>query len=121
MVKILKIPAGQKILSIKLPSGMLKDIDLNISMLKQKMKRNSWVSDAVNMLNKNAHRKELVDEFWFEPGNSIQTKLKLNSHGAQALQELQDYLGKQYKISDIVRTAIIQKLIYDEELDSKIV
>src|SRR5665648_1140618 len=82
-------PVAKKRISVRVPTGMLSDID---NVLKQRnmtyRKRSEWISSAlVDMLNK-PNFIQYIQEEWLSPGNNEMIQITLEETAEKALAQM---------------------------------
>lgn len=84
----------------------------------------SWVSEAIVQLQTDASFCDIIAEEWFDKGNSVARPITLSAQAADALEKINANVRCRLKTgpdinSKIIRTAITQKLIKEEEVGMK--
>jgi hypothetical protein len=117
-VKLFKAPVGKKEkkrVSVRLPTEMLKDIDIRmVEEGKNKKQRSQWISDSIVALSTMSYS-SLVSENWLDRGNNSSLQVLLEENADKALVEMIATIKEQDNQNDVasavVRTAIIHKLM----------
>lgn len=112
-----KVETSKKQVSIRLPEKMLNDINQAVVEDGVSLKRRSaWISDAIIALKDIPNCCELVLEEWVSRSANKPLQVTLTADAISALETIKTSVSSQDKRkgenSAVIRTAMIQKLIF---------
>jgi metal-responsive CopG/Arc/MetJ family transcriptional regulator len=115
-----KAQTNKRRISIRMPKGMLEDIDFVLQKTNQSLRnRSKWISIAIINMSTTSNFDYMVSEEWLSPGNNESVQVTLTPEAELALSKMQEILINKENInseliSSIVRASIIQHIIKEE-------